>query len=51
MVNLRAYRLFIENLARSGRDPLAVAEADWLRVQARIVASAAAHGGVSQVFA
>lgn len=50
-VKFRAYRLFIENLARSGRDPLAVAEADWLRVQARIVASAAAHGGVSQVFA
>jgi hypothetical protein len=50
-VKFRAYRLFVENLARSGRDPLVVAEADWLRVQARIAASAAANGGVSQVFA
>lgn len=49
-VKWRAYRLFIENLARSGRDPVTVAEADWLRVQARITASAAANGGVSQVF-
>jgi len=46
----RAYRMFIENLARSGRDPLTVVEADWLRVQARMAASAAS-GGASQVFA
>jgi hypothetical protein len=50
-IKWRAYRLFVENLARSGRDPMAVAEADWLRVQARIAASAAANGGVSKVFA
>lgn len=31
----RAYRGFIENLARSGRDPIAVLDADWARVIAR----------------
>ncbi|WP_181431964.1 hypothetical protein [Pseudomonas jessenii] len=55
-MKFRAYLLFIEKLARRGRDQLAVAvavavaEADWLRVQAQIVASAAAKGGVSKVF-
>jgi len=32
---LRVYRAFIENLARSGRDPVAVLDADWARQQAR----------------
>ncbi|OKP29375.1 hypothetical protein BSQ40_09130 [Serratia fonticola] len=50
-VKFRTYRVFIENLARSGRDPITVAEADWVHVQARIAASAAANGGVSKIFA
>lgn len=33
--NVRIYRLAIENLARSGRDPAAVLDADWVRQQAR----------------
>ncbi|OKP27607.1 hypothetical protein [Serratia fonticola] len=49
-VKFKAYRIIVENLARSGRDPLTVADADWLRIQARITASAAANGGVSKVF-
>ncbi|PYY72186.1 hypothetical protein CRX42_02320 [Pseudomonas jessenii] len=49
-VKWRGYRMFIENLARSGRDPVTVAEDDWLRVKARIAASAAANGGTSQIF-
>ncbi|OKP27673.1 hypothetical protein [Serratia fonticola] len=49
-VKFRAYRLFVENLARSGRDPLTVAEADWLLTQDRISRSAAANGGVSRIF-
>ncbi len=46
----RIYRGFIENLARSGRNPFTVLDDDWARVQARIAASAAANGGVSQIF-
>ncbi|WP_447885020.1 hypothetical protein [Serratia fonticola] len=49
-VKFRAYRVVVENLARSGRDPLTVAEEDWVRVQARIASSALANGGVSKVF-
>ncbi|MGQ6549791.1 hypothetical protein ACUNEV_19935 [Serratia sp. IR-2025] len=49
-VKFRAYRVFVENLARSGRDPLAVADADWSAVQSRIASSAAANGGVSLIF-
>jgi hypothetical protein len=49
-IKWRGYRLYVENLARSGRDPVVVADADWLRVQARIAASALANGGVSQIF-
>lgn len=37
--NFRLYRLFVENLARSGRDPLTVLDADWARVIARGVFS------------
>jgi hypothetical protein len=48
--NFKVFRAFIENLRRSQRDPLAVLDADWQRVQARIVASALANGGVSQIF-
>ena len=33
--NFVLYRAFVENLARSGRAPLTVLEADWLRVVAR----------------
>lgn len=46
----RLYRGFIENLARSGRDPIVVLDADWARVQTRIAESAAANGGASQIF-
>lgn len=49
-VKWRLHRAWIENLARSGRDPIAVLDADWARVQARITASAAANGGTSQIF-
>lgn len=49
--NFKVFRAFIENLRRSQRDPLAVLDADWLRIQARIAASAAANGGTSQIFA
>lgn len=48
--NFRIYRGWMENLIRSGRDPVAVLDADWARVQARIAASAAANGGTSQIF-
>lgn len=48
--NFRLYRGGIENLALSGRDPVAVLDADWTRVQARIAASAAANGGTSLIF-
>lgn len=48
--NFRIYRGFLENLARSQRDPVAVLDADWTRVQARIAASAAANGGTSTIF-
>lgn len=48
--NFRVFRPFVENLARSGRDPLTVLDADWARVQARIAASAAANGGTSLIF-
>lgn len=51
VVKFRMYRAFVENLARSGRDPAAVLDADWQRVQARIAANAAANGGISQIFA
>ena len=37
--NFRQYRGFVENLARSGRDPLTVLEADWERTVARNVFS------------
>lgn len=47
---VRVYRGAIENLARSLRDPVAVLDADWARVAARIAASAAANGGTSQIF-
>ena len=33
--NFRLYRVFVENLARSGRDPLTVLDADWAQVVAR----------------
>lgn len=46
----RMYRGGIENLALSGRTPATVLDADWLRVQARITASAAANGGTSLIF-
>lgn len=46
----RLYRAFVENLVRSGRDPISVLDADWTRVQARIAASAAANGGASLIF-
>lgn len=49
--NHRHYRLWIENLARSGRDPLAVADFDWAITAKRIAASAAANGGTSLIFA
>jgi hypothetical protein len=49
-IGFRAYRTFIENLSRSGRDPMAVLDADWTRMQTRIAASASANGGVSQIF-
>lgn len=37
--NFRLYRLFVENLARSGRSPLTVLDADYARVAARSVFS------------
>ena len=40
----RIYRGFVENLARSGRDPETVLDEDWDRVQARIAADIAANG-------
>lgn len=48
--NFRLYRGGIENLALSGRDPVAVLAADWTATQARIAASAAANGGTSLIF-
>lgn len=35
-VGAKVYRGFIENLARSGRSPASVLDADWTRVKARI---------------
>ena len=49
-MKFRIYRAFVENLARSGRDPVTVLDADWTRVQARITANAAANGGTSTIF-
>ncbi|CAI0694311.1 Uncharacterised protein [Serratia fonticola] len=49
-VKFKAYRIIVENLARSGRDPLTVADTDFAYIQKRIAASAAANGGVSQIF-
>lgn len=46
----RIYRGAIENLALSGRAPIAVLDEDWTRIQARIAASAAANGGTSTIF-
>lgn len=34
-VRFRAYRYFLENLARSGRDPATVLDADWARIVTR----------------
>lgn len=49
--NFRLYRGGIENLALSARAPaVAIGDADWTRVQARIAASAAANGGTSLIF-
>jgi len=38
-LRLRIYRAFMENLARSGRDPVAVLDADYTRQQARALFS------------
>lgn len=48
--NYRLYRGWLEDLGMSGRNPLAVLNADWQRVQSRIAASAAANGGTSLIF-
>ncbi|MGR3479351.1 hypothetical protein [Salipiger marinus] len=48
--NFRSYRGWLEDLTLSARNPLAVLNADWVRVQARIAASAAANGGTATIF-
>lgn len=46
----RLYGGWVEDLELSGRKPLTVLDAHWARTQARITASAAAHGGTSAIF-
>lgn len=48
--NIRLYRGWIEDLAQSGRDPVATIDADIQRVLDRVLASAAGNGGTSQIF-
>lgn len=48
--NFKLHRVSIENLARTGRSPLTVGDAQWAEKVATIAALAAKNGGVSPVF-